>query len=168
MVTSSLLTHCGARVVTRDELNAIEAPAPTATWFPVKHGTVIDTVTRLLGDAGFQINGVKYAVTRNDARMFAVMDLVAAVEHHQPRRVVLDFQNVRALGSLAFRPVISLHRRVQELNGRLLLCGLTSAVAQIFHLTGLVNPAAAGLAPFSAEANLESAVARLSRPDGNP
>lgn len=78
-MTTSLVTHCGARVVTREELNAIEAPAPTATWFPVKHGVVIDTVTRLLGDAGFVINGVKYAVTRNDARMFAVMDLVAAV-----------------------------------------------------------------------------------------
>lgn len=79
MATSALVTHCGARVVTREELDAIAAPAPTATWFPVRHGTVIDTVTRLLGDAGFRINGVKYAVARNDARMFAVMDLVAAV-----------------------------------------------------------------------------------------
>ena len=78
-MSTSLVAHCGGRIVTREELNAIEAPSPTATWFPVKHGLVIDTVTRLLGDAGFQINGVKYAVSRNDARMFAVVDLVAAV-----------------------------------------------------------------------------------------
>jgi anti-anti-sigma factor len=88
-------------------------------------------------------------------------DLVAAVDHHRPRRVVLNFEGVRALGSGAFRPVISLHRRVQEAGGRLVLCGVADAVARVFHLTGLVNPDPSAKAPFTAEQSLDAAVTRL-------
>jgi anti-anti-sigma factor len=92
-------------------------------------------------------------------------DLVAVLEHYQPRKVVLDFQNVKYLASVVFRPVISLHRRLQELGGRLLLSGLSNMVADVFHITGLVNPQAGSNAPFAAEANLAAAVARLNQPE---
>jgi anti-anti-sigma factor len=94
-------------------------------------------------------------------------DLVAAVAHHQPRRVVLNFEGVRALGSGAFRPVISLHRRVQEAGGRLVLCGVANAVAEVFHLTGLVRTDPAAKAPFTAEPSLDAAVARLAAESGD-
>jgi hypothetical protein len=32
MSTTTLVTHCGAREVSREELNQIEAPPPTQTW----------------------------------------------------------------------------------------------------------------------------------------
>ena len=44
MSTSTLITHCGAREVSREELDKVEAPPATASWFPVNHATVIDTV----------------------------------------------------------------------------------------------------------------------------
>jgi hypothetical protein len=77
MAPSSLVTHCGARVVTREELDRVEAPSPTETWFPVKHSLVIDTVSQSLASAGFQVERMNFALSRNDARLFATMDLAS-------------------------------------------------------------------------------------------
>jgi hypothetical protein len=38
-------------------------------------------------------------------------------------------------------------------------------VAEVFHITGLVNPQAGAAAPFTAEDSLTAAVARLKRED---
>lgn len=78
-MSGTLITHCGARVVTREELERIEAPAATATWFPAKHAVVIDTVSQSLAAAGFTIERSQFALSRGDARLFATMDLAAAV-----------------------------------------------------------------------------------------
>jgi hypothetical protein len=61
--------------VSRNELNQIEAPPPTQTWFPVRHSTVVDSVGDLLQTGGFQIQKATYAMSRNGARMFATLDL---------------------------------------------------------------------------------------------
>lgn len=74
---SDLITHCGARAVTREELDAVEAPAATATWFPVKHGAVIEAVSGALTGAGFAVRAARFALSRGDARMFSTMDLDA-------------------------------------------------------------------------------------------
>src|SRR5437870_4863960 len=76
-MASSLMAHCGARLVTRQDLDKIPAPPPTGTWFPVKHGVVVDTVGRALTEGGFQIEKSQFAVSRSDARLFATMDLTA-------------------------------------------------------------------------------------------
>jgi len=71
-MTSTLLAHCGSRLGTREELDLIKAPEPTSTWFPVDHSIVIDTVSQALIAAGFQIERMKFAVSRTeDARLFA-------------------------------------------------------------------------------------------------
>ncbi len=77
MTTSHLITHCGARVVTREELDRVEAPSPTETWFPVKHSLVIDTVRESLQASGFQVERSQFALSRGDARLFATMDLAS-------------------------------------------------------------------------------------------
>ena len=76
-MSASLITHCGARGVTREELDLIEAPAPTATWFPVRHSLVIDTVSKSLESAGFRAERTQFALSRGDARLFATMDLAS-------------------------------------------------------------------------------------------
>jgi anti-anti-sigma factor len=95
-------------------------------------------------------------------------ELAAAVEHHHPRRAVLDFQHVRHMGSAAFRPVISLHRRLRETGGELVLCGLADRVAEVFHLTGLISRIPADRAPLAAEPDVPAAVARLAGPGASP
>src|SRR5258707_192651 len=37
MATALLVAHCGARELSREELERVEAPKATDTWFPVKH-----------------------------------------------------------------------------------------------------------------------------------
>jgi anti-anti-sigma factor len=95
-------------------------------------------------------------------------DLAAAAEHHRPARAVLDFGHVRAMGSAAFRPVISLHRRLREQGGELVLSGLADAVAEVFHLTGLISRVPTGRAPLAAEKDVPAAVARLAGPEKPP
>jgi hypothetical protein len=75
--TSTLLTHCGARAISREQLDAIGAPPPTRTWFPVRHADAIDSVASALSDAGFAIRRVQFAVSRGNARLFSTMDLTA-------------------------------------------------------------------------------------------
>lgn len=79
MSQSKLVLHCGAREVTREQLDAIEPPPATATWRPIKHSTVIDTVSRSMRDAGFEIRGVKLGVTRGDHRLFATIDTATSL-----------------------------------------------------------------------------------------
>src|SRR2546421_247517 len=39
MASANLMLHCGAREVTRSELDAVPCPKPDGRWFPVPHGT---------------------------------------------------------------------------------------------------------------------------------
>ena len=80
MDDAKLVLHCGARQVSsREELDAVEAPAATSTWFPVKHATCFDTVSSALTDAGFAIRRAQFGLARDDQRMFATLDLVSEV-----------------------------------------------------------------------------------------
>src|SRR5271157_1583430 len=74
-MSSSLVTHCGARQVSREELATIPTPPPTNTWFPVAHCDVLDTTVRDLTRAGFEVGRTQLAVSRNDARFFGTLDL---------------------------------------------------------------------------------------------
>jgi len=91
-------------------------------------------------------------------------DLLGAVAYHQPKKVVLDFGGVRAVSSAAFRPVISLHRRVTEASGQLVLCGLSGMTSEVFRITGLISDDPADGAPLATEAALAAALASLNRP----
>ena len=74
-MTATLMTHCGAVQVQRDELDLIDAPPPTDTWFPVRHSDVINGVTKTLTAAGFQIAKQSFALSHGNHRMFSTMDL---------------------------------------------------------------------------------------------
>lgn len=74
---TKLMLHCGARQVTRTELDAVAAPPATSTWFPIAHRTVVDAVTGTLTDSGFAVRRAQFALARNDARMFATLDLTS-------------------------------------------------------------------------------------------
>jgi hypothetical protein len=72
-----LVLHCGARHVERAELAKVPTPEATPTWFPVSHFTTVDTVEKSLNDSGFVVRSARYGLSRNDARMFATLDLEA-------------------------------------------------------------------------------------------
>ena len=89
--------------------------------------------------------------------------LLEAVNHFDCTKVVLDFANVRFLSSTAFRPLISLHRKVQEKNGRMVFCNLRPELAEVFLVTRLISTTRSTGAPFEMADDVADALARLRR-----
>ena len=79
MSTSTLIAHCGARTVGMQELLAVKAPEATRTWFPLSHGSVLQTVKQKLQEGGFLVEREQLALSRHDARFFGVLDLVSPI-----------------------------------------------------------------------------------------
>lgn len=79
MAQSALILHRGARSVERRELDAIEAPPPTRTWFPIRHSQVLDTVMGTLEGAGFHSTRTQLALTPDNHRFFGTLDLESPV-----------------------------------------------------------------------------------------
>src|SRR4051794_5608751 len=79
MTSSTLCLHAGARPVSYEELATIEAPEPTATWFPIPHAAVLDAVVDTLTAADYRVERLQLALGRNDARFFATLDLRTAI-----------------------------------------------------------------------------------------
>src|SRR5262245_51009749 len=76
---SDLVLHCGAREVNLEELQAVETPPPTETWYPVSHEAAFQAVTETLSAVGFVIERQRLALSRGNARFFGTLDLRAGV-----------------------------------------------------------------------------------------
>ena len=76
------------------------------------------------------------------------------------QKIAVDFQHVEYVSSVAFRPLLSLHRRVHQLEGRLVLCNLQPLVAEIFQATGLLIDSRAP-SVFEEQPTLAAAIASL-------
>lgn len=74
-MSTQLALHKGARLIERHELDVVDPPPPTDTWFPLKHSTVLDRVGSTLFDAGYQIEKQALALTADGQRFFATLDL---------------------------------------------------------------------------------------------
>jgi anti-anti-sigma factor len=91
--------------------------------------------------------------------------LTAAVNSQpQPQSAILDFSQVKFLSSSGFRPLLSLHRVLRQQGGRLLLCGLSPEVHEIFEVTRLISTKSTTRAPFEVYPDVPSAVAGLYQP----
>jgi anti-anti-sigma factor len=90
-------------------------------------------------------------------------DLLAAVDRCGARSVVLDFRRVTYVSSVAFRPLLSLHRKLKQGGGRLVLCGMSERVAEVFHVTRLISTSGSSAAPFESQPDLPAAIASLVR-----
>ncbi|MFQ5801409.1 MAG: DUF932 domain-containing protein [Candidatus Methylomirabilales bacterium] len=73
-MTGTLL-HARSQLVTRAELVTIPPPAATATWRPIAHGDLIQALDRQLLVREITIQKEQFAVQRQGARLFAVLDL---------------------------------------------------------------------------------------------
>ena len=77
---SEVLTHRGARVVTREQLARIPTPIATSTFKPVAHAELVDMLTSRLLERGVQIAKQEYAVSANDQQIFGKLDFVTGTE----------------------------------------------------------------------------------------
>jgi anti-anti-sigma factor len=76
--------------------------------------------------------------------------------------VVVDLQHTRFVSSAFFWPLLNLRRQLQAKGGRLLICGLSGAVEDVFCTTRMVSTGGAVDAPFQMAPDRAAAVARLS------
>ncbi len=90
-------------------------------------------------------------------------ELLDAVSQFAVYKVVIDMQQIKYLSSVAFRPLLRLRSRLQENGGRMILCGLTLLVGDIFYTTKMLSSCGSFAAPFQMEPDVAAAVARLNR-----
>lgn len=69
------LMYANSNLVTREQLLTIAPPPPTGTWRPIAHADLIQAIDRQLLVRGISIRDEKFAVQREGARLFAVLDL---------------------------------------------------------------------------------------------
>ena len=76
-------------------------------------------------------------------------------------RVVIDLQHARYLSSVAFWPLLSLRRQLLDAGGRLVICGLSGDIEDVFMTTKMISPGGEVDAPFEVAPDAAAAVARL-------
>lgn len=91
-------------------------------------------------------------------------ELFAVIDRTGTQQLVLDFLPVTYVSSAAFRPLLSLRRKLQSEGGRFVVCNLCPNVAEVFIVTRLVSTSRSTVAPFEMEAGVEAALARLREP----
>jgi anti-anti-sigma factor len=92
-----------------------------------------------------------------------LQELLDAVTQFAAHKIVIDMQRLKYISSVAFRPLLRLHSRLKETGGRMILCGLTSVVGDIFYTTKMLSPSGSFEAPFQMEADVAAAIVQLNR-----
>jgi len=87
----------------------------------------------------------------------AVEEAVRRAVDEGARRLVIDFSGVEYISSAGLRVFLVLAKRMRDLHGRLILCGMPEPVAQVFRLAGF-------MALFQVEASLDHALAKFGAP----
>ena len=70
-----ILYHSHSQLVTRSELMTIPPPPGAPTWKPIAHADLIQAIDRQLAVRGIEIRKEQFAIQRQGARLFAVLDL---------------------------------------------------------------------------------------------
>jgi anti-anti-sigma factor len=76
-------------------------------------------------------------------------------------RVVLDFQHVRYLSSVAFWPLLTLRRQLLNSGGRLLICGLSGDIEDVFMTTKMISSGGMADAPFEVASDVAAAIEKI-------
>ncbi len=88
-------------------------------------------------------------------------EMHSAVKRAAVNRVVIDLQHARYLSSVAFWPLLSLRRQLLDAGGRLIICGLTGDIEDVFMTTKMISPGGEIDAPFEVAPDADAAVSRL-------
>ena len=64
-------------------------------------------------------------------------DLFRLVDELGRKKILLNFGNVEFLSSAALGKLITLNRKLQGVRGRLVLCGITKEIREVFEITRL-------------------------------
>ncbi|HEV3262540.1 MAG TPA: STAS domain-containing protein [Gemmataceae bacterium] len=90
-------------------------------------------------------------------------EMLAAVDESGSSKVVIDFRHAEYISSAAFRPLLALRRKLQETGGRIMLCGLSETVGDVFYTTRMISDGGTVSPLFEMEPDEAAAIARLTR-----
>lgn len=74
-VNSTLVAHCGAQKIAREELKDIPVPEGTKTHVPLSHFEIVEALEESLAYRHLTVVKDEYAVSADGMKMFGVMDL---------------------------------------------------------------------------------------------
>ena len=63
--------------------------------------------------------------------------LFGLVDDHQCRKLLLNFENVEYMSSAALGKLITLHKKLTGVKGKLALCGISPQIFEVFAITKL-------------------------------
>ncbi len=88
-------------------------------------------------------------------------EFLDALNRHGLNKVIIDFRNVKYLSTAGFRPLLTLHRKLHEMQGRLIFCNLSPETAEVFIVTRLISSNRFSNAPFESADDVPAALARF-------
>jgi hypothetical protein len=71
----TLITHCGARRIARDELAALPVPEETRTFKPISHSALIEKIVETLWYRRMNIVRDEYAVSQDGMKLFGLLEM---------------------------------------------------------------------------------------------
>jgi len=90
------------------------------------------------------------------------LELLAAIGGQQNPKVILDLQPVKLISTTCLRALLSFRRHLREKGGQLLLCNLSTQVAEVLFTTRMVSVTSSANIPFAMAPDIATAVAHLS------
>ena len=93
-------------------------------------------------------------------------DMVGALDAARVTKVIIDFQHAQYISSAAFRPLLALRRKLQDRGGRIVLCGLSPVIGDVFYTTRMVGDDGSIKPLFEMKADVASAMEHLSAAPG--
>ncbi len=88
-------------------------------------------------------------------------EMQLALEQAGVNRVVIDLRHACYMSSAAFWPLLSLRRQLLDAGGRLIICGLSGDIEDVFTTTKMISLGGEVDAPFEVAPDAAAAVAHL-------
>jgi hypothetical protein len=71
----TLITHCGARRISREELSELPVPEETRTFKPISHSALIEKIVETLWYRRMNIVRDEYAVSQDGMKLFGLLEM---------------------------------------------------------------------------------------------
>jgi len=87
------MLHCGASSVTREQVNETKTPAPTNSWFPIAHSTLINRVEEALTALNMRVVEQAHGLTKEGNRYFGLLRVANCQKTADDYAYVLGLRN---------------------------------------------------------------------------
>src|SRR5581483_8067329 len=88
-------------------------------------------------------------------------EILAAHEHFQANKIIVDFQKVTSLSSAGLRPFLSLNRKLKNRSGRMIFCHLSPELVQLLSVMRMIGTSKSSGGLFETAATFDEALAHL-------